>query len=134
MTNKLERKTKAELLEIITSQMSTIKSKDHDITQLSAQLNKAQTKLEKEDVSDKSQIRITAMKEQHEKEIERIKAQSEATFRKQNEHIKRREEELNELLGAHGDLLKTLQGISDMGVRYNSYIYKRVMKKQENKS
>ncbi len=90
---------------------------------------------EKAKVIDDNRGKIAELEVKHQEETKEQVEHAVEIFRKENESLRkfadRRANELNKLMANHGSLLKTLQGVGDMAIALNEYMYDEFMRKEK---
>lgn len=90
---------------------------------------------EKAKVIDDHRGKIAELELKHQENIKDQVEHVVEIYKKENEALikfaDRRANELNKLMANHGSLLKTLQGVGDMAIALNEYMYDEFMRKEK---
>jgi len=141
-----DKKTKAELLEIVEEQVhlaSAVNAKDQEILLLKEEMKAIKTKAKDEVEAIKTQAQeehdklvvnfeqqknqsYLELKAQYEGEVKTLKDAAASLNLKLQELQQLRVNDLNKLIMVHGDLLKTLQGVVDTHLNLNDLVVEKL--------
>jgi len=107
-----------------------LKSSDDDVIKKIGELSN-----EKMAVVDGYEAQIAELQKKHEEDVSKRIQLVVEPFKKENERLiafgDRRSKELSKIMSNHGSLLKALQGVSEIAINLNEYMYEEFSRKEK---